>query len=82
MKQPFLTGGCIAQEDQHEDWVSCVRFSPNHGDPTVVSCGWDSKVKVWNLTNCKMRAEYGHGGYLNAVTVSPDGTLCASGDFA
>lgn len=26
-----------------------------------------------------MRAEYSHAGYLNTVTVSPDGTLCASG---
>ncbi|XP_077505423.1 small ribosomal subunit protein RACK1-like isoform X2 [Amblyomma americanum] len=67
------------KDSQHEDWVSCVRFSPTPGDPTVVSCGWDWKVKVWNLANCRMRAEYSHCGYLNTVTVSPDGTLCASG---
>ncbi|XP_075547306.1 small ribosomal subunit protein RACK1-like isoform X2 [Dermacentor variabilis] len=67
------------KDNQHEDWVSCVRFSPTPGDPTVVSCGWDWKVKVWNLANCRMHAEYSHSGYLNTVTVSPDGTLCASG---
>jgi len=68
------------QEDGHSDWVSCVRFSPNIQNPIIVSCGWDKTVKVWNLTNCKLRTNhYGHGGYLNNVTVSPDGSLCASG---
>merc|ERR1712154_708516 len=40
----------------------------------------DRLVKVWSLTNCKLRTNlYGHAGYLNTVTVSPDGSLCASG---
>lgn len=67
-------------DDAHTDWVSCVRFSPNANNPIIVSSGWDKKVKVWNLTNCKIKTNhYGHGGYLNCVTVSPDGSLCASG---
>jgi guanine nucleotide-binding protein subunit beta-2-like 1 protein len=46
----------------------------------IVSCGWDKLVKVWNLTNCKLRTNLSnHTGYLNSVTVSPDGSLCASG---
>jgi len=37
-------------------------------------------VKVWNLTLCKLRTNLiGHTGYVNTVTVSPDGSLCASG---
>lgn len=36
--------------------------------------------KVWNLANCKLKTNHlGHHGYLNTVTVSPDGSLCASG---
>jgi guanine nucleotide-binding protein subunit beta-2-like 1 protein len=67
-------------EDGHTEWVSCVRFSPSTTNPLIVSCGWDKLVKVWNLTNCKLRANLvGHTGYLNTVTVSPDGSLCASG---
>jgi guanine nucleotide-binding protein subunit beta-2-like 1 protein len=67
-------------EDCHTDWVSCVRFSPNNANPIIVSSGWDKAVKVWNLTNCRLKTNhYGHGGYLNSVTVSPDGSLCASG---
>lgn len=68
------------QDDCHTDWVSCVRFSPNTQNPVIVSCGWDRLVKVWNLTNCKLKTNhYGHNGFLNCVTVSPDGSLCASG---
>lgn len=68
------------QDECHGDWVSCVRFSPSTQNPVIVSCGWDKVVKVWNLTNCKLKTNhFGHSGYLNAVTVSPDGSLCASG---
>jgi len=68
------------EESGHTDWVSCVRFSPNTQNPTIVSGGWDKLVKVWNLTNWKLRTNLiGHTGYINTVTVSPDGSLCASG---
>ena len=67
-------------EDGHTEWVSCVRFSPSPSNPIIVSGGWDKLVKVWGLTNCKLRCDLpGHDGYINTVTVSPDGSLCASG---
>jgi guanine nucleotide-binding protein subunit beta-2-like 1 protein len=67
-------------EDCHTDWVSTVRFSPNVRDPVIVSAGWDKVVKVWNLGNCRLKTNHiGHTGYINTVTVSPDGSLCASG---
>jgi hypothetical protein len=41
---------------------------------------WLGCPQVWNLTNCKLRHNLvGHHGYINTVTVSPDGSLCASG---
>ncbi|KAL3923668.1 MAG: hypothetical protein SGILL_001523 [Bacillariaceae sp.] len=64
----------------HTEWVSCVRFSPSQSVPLIVSAGWDKLVKVWNLSNCKLRNDLiGHTGYLNTVCVSPDGSLAASG---
>jgi len=67
-------------EDGHSEWVSCVRFPPVANAPVIVSAGWDKLVKVWNLNNCRLRTNLlGHTGYLNTVTVSPDGSLCASG---
>jgi len=68
------------KDECHDEWVSCVRFSPNTQNPIIVSCGWDKKIKVWNLTNCRLKTNHmGHTGYMNTVTVSPDGSLCASG---
>jgi guanine nucleotide-binding protein subunit beta-2-like 1 protein len=68
-------------EDAHSDWVSCVKFSPNPHNPIVVSAGWDKNIKVWTLsTTFKLEKTLpGHTGYINTVTVAPDGSLCASG---
>jgi len=67
-------------EDGHSEWVSCVRFSPNPANPVIVSAGWDKLVKVWDLTKLKVKTNHlGHSGYINNVTISPDGSLCASG---
>ncbi|GMH43600.1 hypothetical protein BSKO_11522 [Bryopsis sp. KO-2023] len=64
----------------HSEWVSCVRFSPDTTNPILVSCGWDKKIKVWDLSNCKLKQDLiGHTGYVNTISVSPDGSLCASG---
>lgn len=36
--------------------------------------------QVWELSKCKLRTNhYGHTGYINTVSVSPDGSLAASG---
>ncbi|KAG8417492.1 cross-pathway control WD-repeat protein cpc2 [Metarhizium acridum] len=67
-------------EKGHTEWVSCVRFSPNPQNPVIVSSGWDKLVKVWELSSCKLQTDHmGHNGYINTVTISPDGSLCASG---
>jgi len=67
-------------DNQHNDWVSCVKFSPSAKQPVIVSCGWDKLIKVWNLNNCKLRTNLiGHTAALLTVTISPDGSLCASG---
>eukprot|EP00992_Anisonema_acinus_P000907 TRINITY_DN10324_c1_g1_i4.p1 TRINITY_DN10324_c1_g1~~TRINITY_DN10324_c1_g1_i4.p1 ORF type:complete len:337 (+),score=73.76 TRINITY_DN10324_c1_g1_i4:58-1011(+) len=67
-------------EDGHTDWVSCVRFSPNTQNPLILSAGWDRVVKVWSLTNLRLMTNLmGHSRYVNTVTCSPDGSLCASG---
>lgn len=65
---------------------------PSTHDPRFVSCGWDKAVKVWTLRNCELHYDLpnvasgseeeeveGHTGYINTITVSPDGSLCASG---
>jgi len=68
------------QEDGHSEWVSTVKFSPNPANPVIVSGGWDKVVKVWELGKMRLRTNHiGHTGYINTVTISPDGSLAASG---
>lgn len=51
--------------------IPCVLFS---------HYGQCLSLQVWSLANCKLKTEHvGHTAYLNSVTVSPDGSLCASG---
>jgi len=76
-----VKGECVytLDKDCHTDWVSCVRFSPAVQSPLIVSGGWDNVVKVWSLSDFKcMHTLTGHSGYVSTVTVSPDGSLCAS----
>lgn len=73
-------GECKYTINGHKEWVSCVRVSPSQTNPLIVSCGWDKLVKVWNLNSCKLRSDLvGHSGFVSSVTISPDGSLCASG---
>jgi len=82
--------GHIASENNgHKDWVTCSRFSPNPEDPVIVTCSRDKTVKVWerkedpndsSVETIELKHNLkGHTNYVNSVTVSPDGSLCASG---
>jgi guanine nucleotide-binding protein subunit beta-2-like 1 protein len=65
----------------HTEWVTAVRFSPDHESPQVVSAGCDRVVKVWDFKSAVPQLQVnhlGHDGYINTVAISPDGTLCAS----
>jgi guanine nucleotide-binding protein subunit beta-2-like 1 protein len=76
-----VKGDCVytLDKDSHTDWVSCVRFSPVVQSPLIVSGSWDHTVKVWSLADFKCQHTLrGHTGYVSTVTVSPDGSLCAS----
>jgi len=67
-------------KNSHTEWVSNVKFSPTTSNPVIVSGGWDKAVKVWHLSNFQLKSEFrGHTGFINSVTVSPDGSLAASG---
>ena len=38
------------------------------------------QIKVWDLTTCQLKCDLtGHSGHINTISVSPDGSLCASG---
>jgi len=67
-------------KDCHTEWVSTVKFSPVNTNPVIVSGAWDGIVKVWYLSSFQLKSNFtGHTSYINSVTVSPDGSLAASG---
>merc|ERR1719461_1839644 len=76
----YIMGQDSGSATSHDDWVTCVRFSPNTEEPVIISCGCDGLVKVWDLQKCELKFNLiGHSAQINTVTVSPDGSLCASG---
>jgi len=76
-QEKFNIGGA---NNAHTDWISCARFSPNPQNSVFVTGSWDKSVKVWNGTDLSHMFDLnGHTGVVNAVCMSPDGSLCASG---
>ncbi|EMG47315.1 ASC1 Guanine nucleotide-binding protein subunit beta-like protein [Candida maltosa Xu316] len=72
-------GECMATLTGHNDWVSAVRISPSDQSSTVISASWDKTVKSWDLADYSVNADFiGHTGYISCITLSPDGSLCAS----
>ena len=64
----------------HSSWVTSVRCSPESNDPVVVSVGWDNVVKVFDLGTMTLKHNLRrHTGFINVVSISPDGRICASG---
>jgi len=48
--------------------------------PTIISTSWDRTVKVWSLASWEVKTTFkGHNGPIHNVTISPDGSLCATG---
>lgn len=81
LKMWNVKGDCMftMDKDAHTDWVTCVRFSPTLSAPLIVSGSCDNQVKVWSLSEFRcLSTLQGHKGSVNTVTVSPDGSLCAS----
>ena len=67
------------QEQKSSSWVSCVKFLPGE-EPLVLSSYWDGLIKIWKISTNQVKSKLsGHKGYINCITVSPDGSLCASG---
>lgn len=73
-----VKGERMGKADAHKDWVSCVRFSPATSNPVIVSGSWDNTVKVWDSNLSLIHTLSGHTAPVNTVTISPDGSLCAS----
>ncbi|KMU87513.1 G-protein comlpex beta subunit CpcB [Coccidioides immitis H538.4] len=58
---------------------SICYFRAPLGHETIITNCPDGN-HVWELSTCRIQTDHiGHTGYINTVTISPDGSLCASG---
>jgi WD40 repeat protein len=65
---------------KHDNFVSQVSFSPD--GKQMVSCGWDNKIKLWDIATRKDVSGGrfgGHTSYVLSAEFSPDGQFIASG---
>lgn len=53
-------------QDNHQDWVSCVRFSPDAKDGRLATGSWDGSVKIWDSSSMQLQNTF--LGHTNAVT--------------
>jgi guanine nucleotide-binding protein subunit beta-2-like 1 protein len=83
------TIGEIKQDinNAHAGWITCVAFSPNAEDDLFVSVSYDKTVCVWQNqadgNGYKLKYKLcgsGHKSCITSLSISPDGSLCATGD--
>eukprot|EP01084_Bolivina_argentea_P194937 334543_1 len=68
----------------HRNWITCIAFSANTAVNIFVSASYDKIIKVWEYDNelgYKLKFELiGHKHCITSIAISPDGSLCATGD--
>lgn len=65
----WQTVGIVAytsEQDSHDDWVSCVRYSPDTKNNVLATASWDGTVKVWDASSMNLQNTF--TGHTNAVT--------------
>jgi len=66
-------------QNNHTDWVSCVRYSPVAKNPYFATSGWDGRLKIWNQ-NFSVRYTFkAHQDNINSLAIAPLGTYIATG---
>ena len=65
-------------ENAHEVGVGCVVFSPDGA--SLASGGWDSKVRVWDVSTGTLQKELPGEVWIWRIDWSPNGNYLATGD--
>jgi guanine nucleotide-binding protein subunit beta-2-like 1 protein len=67
-------------QNQHTDWVSCVRYFHDVKKPIVVSASWDKTIKVWDNSIMALKHTFvGHKAQINTLDLAPNTNFIASG---
>ena len=72
-------GKCIEVFRGHTHRLRAIAFSPD--DKTIVSGGWDHRLKIWNIDegNESLRSLQGKTDWICSADISPDGQFVVSG---
>lgn len=64
----------------HDDTVTAIALVPGASGKILVSVGADGKLKIWEVpTSRLLLSQEAHNGRIQALAVSPDGKLIATG---
>ncbi|QDT90427.1 hypothetical protein [Gimesia algae] len=64
----------------HQSWIR--RFDVGRSDPLLITGAYEGKIAWWDLEAEQPKPQHlvaAHQGYVRGVTISPDGTLVATG---
>jgi guanine nucleotide-binding protein subunit beta-2-like 1 protein len=67
------------EQNNHSDWVSCVRYSPVAKNPYFATVGWDGRLKVWQSNFLQKYSFKAHNEHINSVAIAPLGSFIATG---
>jgi len=68
------------EEDEHNDWISCLRFSPDTKKPLLASASWDGTVKIWDPSSMALINTFvGHSNAVNTLAFATGSKYLASG---
>jgi len=67
------------ENNNHSDWVSCVRYSPVAKNPYFATVGWDGRLKVWQSNFLIKYSLKAHNEHINSLSIAPLGTYIATG---
>lgn len=82
-----VTGEPLCTLVGHENWVSCIDFSPvdSEGEPRIVTTSYDRTIRVWDGENLRagggrgpLATLHGHESGVTCVDFSADGTRIVS----
>jgi guanine nucleotide-binding protein subunit beta-2-like 1 protein len=66
------------EQNNHSDWVSCIRYSPIQKNPYFASVGWDGRLKVWQSNFLIKYSFKAHNENINSLAIAPTGNYIAT----
>lgn len=67
------------ERNNHDDWVSRVRYSPSAKNEYLATAGWDGRLKIW-VGNFQIKNSFpAHEGPITALDIAFNGLFIATG---